>query len=274
MPGRRRRTPPSMQMVGSLVAWYRALAGLSREQTAEGMGMEPDQFAAIEQGRQPLLPGQARELDHLLGTKGALAVVLAERPQRNAIPMWALALIRHEERARSVHSYETMVVPGLLQTEEYARAVLSCAHPPVAAADVERRVAARLARQQILGRIPAPMLTFVIEETVLHRPIGGRACLRRQIAHLRERADLPFVTLHVMPLDRETHAGLNGPMVLLDTNGSERMAYGEGQRGSFVVDAPDEVGLLYEKYRMLRTQALDPQETKSLLDKLAGVDDV
>jgi transcriptional regulator with XRE-family HTH domain len=263
-----------MQMVGSLVTWYRALAGLSQEQTAEGMGLEPGQLAAIEQGRQPLLPGQARELDHLLGTRGALAVVLAERPQRNAIPMWALTLVRNEERARSVHSYETMVVPGLLQTEEYARAVLSCAHPPVAPAEVERRVAARLGRQQILGRIPAPVLTFIIEETVLHRPIGGHACLRRQIAQLRDHADLPFLTLLVVPLDREIHAGLNGPMVLLETHGPQRLAYGEGQRGSFVVDAPDEVGALYEKYRVLRTQALDPQETKGLLDKLAGVDDI
>ena len=263
-----------MQMVGSLVAWYRALAGLSQEQTAERTGIERAQLAAIEQGRQPLLPGQARELDQLLGTRGALAVVLAERPQRHAIPSWALTLVRNEERARSVQSYETMVVPGLLQTEEYARAVLSCVHPPVAPAEIERRVAARLDRQKILHRIPAPVLVFVIEETVLHRPIGGAPCLRRQIRHLRECADLPFLTLVTVPPDREVHAGLNGPMVLLETHSAQRLAYGEGQRGSFVVDSPSEVGALYEKYRVLRTQALDPKETKELLDRLAAKEDV
>lgn len=259
-----------MHMVGAVLSMYRTTAGLTQQQVAERLCVSTETIASVEQGRRPLHPADARQLDQLLETRGALAVLVAEMPERDVYPQWSYTLIETEERARSLQSYENHVVPGLLQTEEYARAVLGCEFPPVDEEEVERRVAGRMDRQQVLRRTPPPALSFVIEETVLRRPIGGRDCLRRQVKHLRECAGLPFVGLTVMPLVRETHAALSGPMVLMETPELERIAYSEGQRGSVVVDDPEEVSALYDKYGMLRSQALDPEETLGLLDEIAG----
>ncbi|MFB7357019.1 helix-turn-helix domain-containing protein [Streptomyces gardneri] len=110
-----------------------------------------------------------------------------------------------------------------------------------------------------------------LDESILEKPIGGREVLRGQILHLREMAELPFLALQIIPKSRTTHAGLDGPMVLLETPAHEHVAYIEGQRVSFLIDDPDEVGILQAKYGMLRSQALTPEDTMGLLERLAGV---
>jgi transcriptional regulator with XRE-family HTH domain len=267
---RRRKNQTSMSMVGAQVAQFRLHAGLTQKELAERLFMSFDKIASIEQGRRPLLLKDAKDMDKLLETKGALAVAVIEMPEQDTIPLWSTTLLENEEHARSLHWYENHVVPGLLQTEEYARAVLSCDYPPVDEEEFERRVSIRMERQKLLQRTPPPALSFVLDESTLLRPIGGRECLRRQLRHLRTCADLSFLGLTVMPLDRETSAGLSGPMILIETRELERIAYSEGQRGSVVVDDPEEVSSLYDKYGMLRSQALTPEATKSLLERLAG----
>jgi transcriptional regulator with XRE-family HTH domain len=267
---RQRKNKTAMHMVGAQVATFRIHAGLTQQELATRLCMSLDKVASIEQGRRPLHILDAEHMDKVLDTKGALAAAVNEMPEQEKIPLWSVVLVENEERARSLHSYQNQAVPGLLQTEEYARAVLGCVYPPVDEEEFERRVRNRLERQQLLERTPAPALSFVIEEIALRRPIGGRECLRRQIRRLRACADLPFLCLTVMPTDREVHAGLDGPMILIETPELERLAYSEGQRGSVVVDDPEEVSTLYDKYGMLRSQALTPEATKSLLDDLSG----
>ncbi len=114
------------------------------------------------------------------------------------------------------------------------------------------------------------MMNFLLEEVILHRPIGGREVLREQIRHLKACAELPFLGLQIMPTAREKHAGLDGPMVLLETPDHDQLAYIEGQRISFLVDDPDEVSAYQQKYGMLRSQALSPEESLNLLADLAG----
>ena len=136
--------------------------------------------------------------------------------------------------------------------------------------EIEQRVAIRLARQEILQRRVPPAATFILSEAILRDRIGGRAVHTSQLLYLREAADVPGITLQVLPLGRTTHAGLDGPFVLMETPEHDHLAYAETQRGSLLINDPDEVSILARKYAMLRTQALNSEETKGLLDRLLG----
>jgi hypothetical protein len=158
----------------------------------------------------------------------------------------------------------------LLQTEEYARFVFSCLYPPIEAEEVEEWVAARLDRQALLERKPRPMLHFLLEESILRSEIGDLSVLREQILDLRRCAELPFLGLQIMPMKVQKHAGLAGPMVLLETPDHDHLAYIEGQRVSFLHEDPDDVSVLQQMYGMLRSQALSVEKSARLLDDLLG----
>jgi hypothetical protein len=178
--------------------------------------------------------------------------------------------VEYEQEAVTLLSYQNQVVPGLLQTEEYARFVFSCLYPPIEAEEVEEWVAARLDRQALLERKPRPMLHFLLEESILRSEIGDLSVLREQILHLRRCAELPFLGLQIMPMKVQKHAGLAGPMVLLETPDHDHLAYIEGQRVSFLHEDPDDVSVLQQMYGMLRSQALSVEKSARLLDDLLG----
>ncbi|MGW0467362.1 helix-turn-helix domain-containing protein [Streptomyces sp. NPDC003027] len=266
-----RKKVPSWEVVGALVGLYRKHAGMTQPQLASLVCVGLETLGSIEQGRRPLRLKLAAELDELLDTKGALTAVVVKVPERERYPAFAQDFIDEEARALGLLSYENKVVPGLLQTPDYARAVFDCLYPPLTEQQAEERLLARIDRQRIFDQKPwPPMMTFLIDESVLEQPIGGAEVLRGQIRHLREMAELPFLAIQVIPKSLTKHAGLAGPMVLIETPEHAHLAYMEGQRVSFLIDDPDEVGILQRKYGMLRSQALTPEETMGLLDRLAG----
>ncbi|MGW6566815.1 helix-turn-helix domain-containing protein [Streptomyces sp. NPDC054975] len=271
-PGKKpRKKVPSWEVVGALVGLYRQHAGLTQPELASRVCIGLETLGSIEQGRRPLRLKLAEEMDELLETKGALAAAVAKVPQRERYPAFAQEFMELEAQALALHSYQNQVVPGLLQTPEYASAVFESLYPPITQQDHEERLLGRIDRQRIFDQKPwPPMMTFLLDESILEKPIGGKDVLREQIRHLRRVAELPFLTAQVIPKNRTTHAGLDGPMVLIETPEHEHLAYIEGQRVSFLIEDADEVGILQQKYGMLRSQALTPEETKGLLDRLAG----
>ncbi|MFK0295788.1 Scr1 family TA system antitoxin-like transcriptional regulator [Streptomyces sp. NPDC090442] len=260
----------SWHVIGAQLSHFRRAAGFTQPALAEAVGLHEDTIGSIEQGRRALKLDLAETLDELLDTKGALAVAVRQVPNKERFPAFVQDFVEYEAEAISLLSYENHVVPGLLQTPAYAQAVFSCLFPPIREADTAERLTARLDRQQLLQRDPPPILNFILEEVILRRPIGGDEVLRHQIQHLREHAELPFVGLQIMPTGRQKHAGLAGPIVLLETADHGQLAYIEGQRVSYLVDDLSEVSLLQQKYGMLRSQALTPEDSISLLDQLAG----
>ncbi|WP_432002737.1 helix-turn-helix domain-containing protein [Streptomyces sioyaensis] len=261
----------SWHVIGAQLSHFRRAARITQPALAERVGLHEDTIGSIEQGRRPLKIDLAETLDELLDTKGALAVAVAKVPEREKLPAFVQDLVEHEEEALTLLSYENQVVPGLLQTEPYARATFDSLYPPLDEGQAEEWVSGRISRQKLLERKkPRPMLNFILEEVVLHRPIGSPETLRAQLRHLRSCAELPFLGLQIMPTARRTHASLDGPVVLLETPEHDHLAYIEAQRISFLVDDPDEVSVYQQKYGMLRSQALTPEETKSLLDDLLG----
>ncbi|MEU0955663.1 helix-turn-helix transcriptional regulator [Streptomyces niveus] len=267
---RQRKNASAMKLVGSLVALFREAAGLTQRQLAERACVHTETIASLEQGRRLLKPDLAILLDQVLLTKGALETAVENMPEIDRYPTWAAAFIDQEQEAIAISSYQNQVVPGLLQTESYARAVFRSRVPAFGEDEINTRVAGRIERQHILHRKVPPTCSFLIGEAVLRDRLGSPAVYAEQLRHLRESADLPGLTLQIMPFGRTTHAGLSGPFVLLETPDHQHLAYAETQRGSLFVEDPDEVSILARKYAMLRTQALNPEETKGLLDRLLG----
>lgn len=265
-----RRNASAMKMVGALLALYRQAAGHTQRSLGERFVISEQQIASIEQGRRPLKPDLAEQLDELLCTKGALSVALSRMPEVDLIPLWAEEFLDREREALVISSYENQVLPGLLQTEAYARAVFRSRIPVIDESTIEQHVIARTERQTIFHRKEPPITCFVVWEAVLRDRLGGREVYVDQLQHLRHLAELPGFTLQVLPLGRTTHAALDGPFVLLETPDHQRLAYTETQRGSQLIAAPDEVAILTQRCAMLRSQALNPEDTRDLLDRLLG----
>lgn len=167
-------------------------------------------------------------------------------------------------------AYASEVVHGLLQTEEYARALYKERRPAYTEDQVERLVAARMARQSVFVRCPAPLLTFVQEEASLRRPIGGKMVLRRQLEHLLELSELRHVEIQVMPMDTEEHAGLAGSHRVLKLSDGMAVGHNEVQLTSRLITDPKEVQILEMRYGLIRSQALTPRLSRTFITKLLG----
>ncbi|MFI6208500.1 helix-turn-helix domain-containing protein [Streptomyces sp. NPDC051041] len=267
---RSRRNASAMRMVGALLALYRQAAGHTQKSLAEAFVVSEEQIASIEQGRRPLKPDLAEQLDDLLDTKGALSAALAHLPEVDLVPLWAEEFLDREREAIAISSYENQVLPGLLQTEAYAQAVFRSRVPVYDDNRIAQLVTARITRQEILRGKEPPITCFVVWEPVVRAPIGGKEVWAQQLRHLRACSELPGLMLQVLPLKRITHASLDGPFVLLETPEHQRLAYMENQRGSQLIADPDEVAILTQKCAMLRSQALTPEDTRDLLDRLLG----
>nr|WP_229823585.1 MULTISPECIES: DUF5753 domain-containing protein [Streptomyces] len=131
-------------------------------------------------------------------------------------------------------------------------------------------MADRLDRQKILERKPRPILHFILEESILHTELGDPDVMREQLLHLRRCMDLPFVTIQIMPRSTPRHAGLSGPLILLETPDHDGLAYVDGQLRGELYDEPADVSALMQRYGMLRSQALTVAESTRLLDALLG----
>ncbi|MBT2506512.1 helix-turn-helix transcriptional regulator [Streptomyces sp. ISL-98] len=267
---RQRKNASAMKLVGALVARFREASGLTQRELAERVRLHEETIASVEQGRRPLKPDLARLLDEVLDTKEALETAVDNMPEIDLIPAWAEQYMDLEREAIALSWFENQVLPGLLQTESYARAVFRTDVPALSEVEIQRRVAARLERQGILHREVPPTGSFVISEAIVRDRLGGDEVYEETLRHLRACAQLTGIALQIMPLGRETHAGLSGPFILLESPDHQHLAYAETQRGSQLISDPDEVSILARKYAMLRTQALNPEETKGLLDRLLG----
>jgi transcriptional regulator with XRE-family HTH domain len=247
----------------------REWAGLERTEFGSRMGYSPSTIASFEQGRRIPLPAFIDKADEVLGAHGVL-VEMKEEVARAQYPAFFRDAARLETEAVELHVYASQAVPGLLQTEEYARAVFAMWRPLLDEGVIEQRVAARLARQEIFARRPAPHVSFVIEEAVLHRPHGGRAAWRGQMEHILLIGQKRNVEIQAMPLAREEHAGLAGPFTLMETKEGRRIAYTEVQGDSRVHTERCKVRELEGAYGVIRAQALTPTESLALIEKLLG----
>ncbi|MFE0253657.1 Scr1 family TA system antitoxin-like transcriptional regulator [Streptomyces sp. NPDC059010] len=266
----RTKNQSTMRMLGKQLQAARKAAGYTQNALAQAVELAEETIAAIEQGRRSLLPPLAATLDQLLDTKGMLVAGIENLPEIDQFPLNAEQFNVHLREAIAISWYECVVLPGLLQTPEYAGAVFREHVPAYEKAVIEARTTERIDRQEILRRPSPPTLSFVVWEPVLHLHIGGAEIRRAQLQHLRELTELRQLVLQILPLDAPSHAGLAGPFTILETPDHQHLVYAESQLGNHWIADPNEAANRAHKYAMLRSQALSPQDSKSLLDRLLG----
>jgi transcriptional regulator with XRE-family HTH domain len=254
---------------GRQLKLFRVRAGLERAEFGAMTGYSASTIASFEQGRRIPSPKFIDRADEVLDAGGVLSAS-KEEVARAQYPAFFRDAARLEAEAIELHVYDNHVVNGLMQTEEYARAVFAMRRPLLDEETVEQRVAARLARQGIFSRTLLPTISFVIEETVLRRPLGGRRVMQGQLEQLLLHGHRRNVEIQVMPTVREEHAGLAGPFTLIETREGRRIAYVEAHKDSRIHTERKPVREIEEQYGILRAQALTPRESLSLIEKLLG----
>ncbi|MFF3768128.1 helix-turn-helix domain-containing protein [Streptomyces sp. NPDC001922] len=258
-----------LRCFGRQLKLFREQAGLTQAELGARLGYGEDQVSAVEQGRRIPKPFLIDTADEVLAAGGVLAA-MKEEVARTRYPAFFRDAARLEAEAVELHVYDTHIVNGLLQTDEYARAVFSMRRPLLDEETIEQRVTARLARQEVMDRRPAPLMSFVIEEVALRRPVGGAAVLREQLAQLVEIGLKRNVEIQVMPTSREEHAGLAGPFTLIETTAQRSVAYVEVQNVSRLQTEREKVRELEAQYGIIRAQALTPRESLAFVEKLLG----
>lgn len=248
---------------------FRVRAGMERAHLGSLTGYSASTIASFEQARRIPSAKFIAKVDEVLGAGGVL-LELVEEVEKAQYPPFFRDAAKLEKEAVEWHVYDTLVVNGLLQTEDYARAVFTMRRPLLDEEVVEQRVAARMARQAIFSRKPTPIISFVMEESILHRPLGGRAVMRGQLEQLLLIGQRRNVEIQIMPSGREEHAALAGPFTLIGTKEGRRIAYAEVHTYSRLFTDHQTVRELEEQYSLLRAQALTPRESLDLVEKLLG----
>ncbi|MCM2580538.1 helix-turn-helix domain-containing protein [Streptomyces meridianus] len=261
--------------VGKQIKLLRERAGLTQRELGERLAYGEDQISSLERGRRTPQPEFLDAADELLDAGGLLKaakddVARAKARSRVKHPAWFRDYARMEAEAVEVHYYSNHDIPGLLQTEARTRALYGMRKPLLDDETIEQRVSARLFRQEILTRWPAPIVSCVIEESVLRRPVGGQKVNQGQLKHLLRAGNMRSLELQIMPTERTEHAGMGGPFILLTPKGRPQVGYVEVQNFSRLSTEAEDVRMLAARYGSIRAQALTPQESLALIEKMLG----
>lgn len=205
----------------------------------------------------------SERLDAALGT-GGLFSRLVGLVLRSQLPTWFQPYADMEARATYISTFHTQVVYGLLQTEEYARAVLATGMPE----DLEGLLAARMERQRILDRARPPLAWAVLDEAVLHRPIGGREVMRRQLAHLLDFVDRRWMRIQVLPFEAGEHASLDGSFTLLRFDDDPDIIYTEDLVSGHMTANPDTIREAALRYAHVQATALSVEDSAALITRV------
>ncbi|MER8120617.1 DUF5753 domain-containing protein [Streptomyces sp. NPDC094031] len=249
---------------------WREAAGLTQTEFGLRIGYGEELVSSVERRRRIPRPEYLDAADEALDAKGKISALKRDLEEVR-YPKKVRDLKKLEAESTELCAYNNSVVHGLLQTEEYARVGLQARRPVFTQEELEQRITARLARQEIINATsPWPAFSFVQCESTLRRPIGGKMVMRRQLERLLEVAKLPHVDLQVLPLSLEENSGLGGSFRLLRLNDGATVGHVEVQDLSRVITNPKEVQFLEMRYGIIRAQALSPRKSSALIEKVLG----
>jgi transcriptional regulator with XRE-family HTH domain len=272
-----------MRRLAARLRELREAAGLTQEEVSERTGKDRSTLYRLENAQQRPQRSTLIQLLDLYGVaeplRGELLTLLREAKQRgwmlryrSELPVVYSDYISLEDEARSISNYESLSVPGLLQTEAYARAQLRGIHPHADEQDIEVRVVARMERQPVLSKDGAPKLWAIMDEAALRRAVGGRDVMRGQVAHLLEVRSQPNVTIQVVPYGAGAHPGMDGPFVLLEFAGAAdpSIVYIESGAGGLFLEEEAEIRRYILMFEHLRAAASGLDATAALLGDIAA----
>lgn len=262
----------------------RGRAELTGDQVAESLGWSPSKISRLEHGRTGYKPRDVESLLSLYGVEGSYREDLLALTRDTARRSWLesesanlpsrfAAYVSMETEAETIWSWEPLVVPGLLQTEDYARSIFEAWQSVVtmSPAEIQRRVDIRLARQNLLTRDPPPTFSVVIDESVLTRQIGDAAVMRDQLGHLLECSKLPTIEVRVLPL-RAFHPVLTGSFYYMRFAGAEDVIFDdvvsiENLASNHYIENEDETYQYRLSFERLVQEALDERRTLELIQR-------
>jgi transcriptional regulator with XRE-family HTH domain len=259
--------PATMMAFAEELRAHRAQAGISREELAAKVSYSPSLVAMIETGRRSPSRKLAELLDVVFSTPGTFAR-LEKRLRDVPFPASFRPFVPHEAEATALRSYENLLIPGLFQTEDYARAVLST-RPNTAQNAVEELVAARLQRQEVLDREEPPLIWSLIDEAAVQREVGTPEIMNSQLRQLAYLSSRPNITIQVVPYSAGPHSGLLGAFVIAELDDSPPIAYLETAAEGETVEDPSVLARLALTFDNLRSKALPDVASRDMIVKIA-----
>jgi transcriptional regulator with XRE-family HTH domain len=275
------RPGPTVQRrrLGIELRQLREQAGKTIDEVARVLECSSSKISRIETGQVSAAPRDVRDMLEVYGVDADRRDKLVEIARAARKRGWweaysdthVVPLVGFEVVADRILAYEPMVVPGLLQTRDYARALIRAHRPDLPAEQIRRWVELRMARRDLLKRADPPALEVVLEECALRRPVGGRNVMREQLGHLLEVAALPTLTLQVLSLDVGEHAAMSGAFTICRF--AERtdpdIVYLEHTTSDLYLENRDEVERYGAAFERLQEAALSSSDSASLLAALA-----
>jgi transcriptional regulator with XRE-family HTH domain len=269
-------------LLGAQLRQLREAAGISREDAGYAIRASHSKISRLELGRTSFKPRDLTDLLTLYGVtdagERASLLSLADhanspgwwRPYADLVPAWFEAYLGLEQAASAIRCYEVQFVPGLLQTPDYARAVVMLGHSDDPAADIDRRVGLRMRRQRVLHARDAPSVRAVIDEGALRRPFGTARTMRGQLEHLCDVAEMPNVTVQVLPFSVGGHSAAGGPVTILRFPEGELpdVVYLEQLISALYLDKPSDALHYGRIMNRLAMEAETPAATKRLLHRM------
>lgn len=260
----------------------REQAGMTVQQVADQMGCTHPKISRIENGHRAAALSDVHMMLSLYGVSGPefdrLMALARDSRKRgwwhtfgDVLPEWYATYVGLEAEAKRVWNFENEVIPGLLQTEDYARAITRATLPSASDHDVDRRVELRMQRQQRLVDEDPIEVWVVISEAALRRPVGGVSVMRQQLEHLAKLADKPNVTVQVLPFAAGAHPGMAGPFVILEFPEplDPDVVYLETQIGGLYLEEQSEIDSYRRLMELLCAKAGDPENAVSTIHQMA-----
>ncbi|WP_326562247.1 helix-turn-helix domain-containing protein [Micromonospora sp. NBC_01796] len=241
----------------------RALRNMSQEEFGRRANYSASTVSAVETGTRSLDLPYAKRADEILDSGGLLESLL-KSAQGDGEPTWFKPWVEAERQGRQLRFFEPMLIPGLFQTENYARAVLRL-DDTLPESEVEQQVATRMGRQEILTRERPPQIVGVIDESALRR---REAIMGEQLAHLLRMAELPHVHINVVPLTAGLHIGLSGPLMLVMLTDGTWVGHLDHQLGGSPIAAEEEVATLLARWEGVRGIALPEDQSVALIKEI------
>ncbi|MEU9333923.1 helix-turn-helix transcriptional regulator [Streptomyces sp. NPDC048290] len=255
--------------VGRQLRLRREAAGMKAPDFGMAIGYGEDMVYKVEAGTRIPRPEYLDKADGALGAEGLISA-MKEDVAKVRYPKQVRDLAALESRAVELMSYGSHAMHGLVQTEEYARALLMTRRPSPPNGKLDRALAGRMARKAIFSRSPAPELSFVLEETTLRRPVGGKMVHRAQLEHLLGVAQLRNVELQVMPMERWDHPGTGGRIQVLKFADGTAVGRLDDEFNGRPVQDPRQLRILELRYGIIRAEALTARESLAFIEQLLG----
>lgn len=254
-------TDPSV-VFGNLLRLLRENAGLTQKDLAERVYCSPSLVSAVETGHKPAKRDLVERADKELDARGVLLTAWPMTANKG----YSTAFVANLEKdASKIHDWEPRVIPGLLQTHDYAWCITRSARPFDSDEQIELDVTSRMERQEILNREPPPKGWFVIEESVLYREFGGKEVMRNQLEKLLTLAEQPSILIQIMRLDTTDHPGAEGPLRIIEYPDSPSIRYTEGWYSGRMTEVKDEVSEGLTLFDIIRAYALSPHQSRKFI---------